>query len=203
MGGRDLRAMRAGRMDPTGESTTQIGYVLGIIGTILFVIQLVAVCLWLAVVGAVLSQFPQFAPTPKRQVVFEGERSGRGEERPGWGGGERNAGGGSGLTLKVTKVEKSDRDFLVHMTATNHTKDKLGLPVFKNFYVVDDLGNQYEAEPFASTFPDDVAPGATVSGYAAMTKPLNGQARTLKVTFTTVFGSFAVDSAVVEGVPVR
>ena len=36
IGGRDLRAMRAGRMDRTGESATNIGYVLGIIGTVLY-----------------------------------------------------------------------------------------------------------------------------------------------------------------------
>ncbi|MCI0700422.1 MAG: SHOCT domain-containing protein [Planctomycetia bacterium] len=108
-----------------------------------------------------------------------------------------------GLTLKVDRVETSEGRFLVHMTATNHTKDKLRLPLFGYFFVTDEFGNQYEADPFSSTFPEDVAPGATVSGYALMKKPLNPNATRLKVAFTTVFGSFAVESAEVTDVPVR
>jgi hypothetical protein len=109
----------------------------------------------------------------------------------------------AGLTLKVDRVESSPEGFRVHMTATNHTRDALRLPLFGYFFVTDDLGNQYKADPFASTFPQDVAPGATVSGYALMEQPLNPGATRLKVAFTTVFGSFAVRSAAVENVPVR
>jgi hypothetical protein len=115
--------------------------------------------------------------------------------------GKRGAGGG--LTLKVDRVETGDGRFLVHMTATNNTKDALRLPLFGYFFVTDDLGNQYKADPFSSTFPQDVAPGATVSGYALMEKPLAPGATKLKVAFTTVFGSFAVKSVSVENVPVR
>jgi hypothetical protein len=112
-------------------------------------------------------------------------------------------GDSAGLTLKVDRVESTGDRFHVHMTATNHTKDALRLPLFGYFFVTDDLGNQYKADPFASTFPQDVAPGATVSGYAIMEKPLHPGATKLKVAFTTVFGSFAVKSASVENVPVR
>jgi hypothetical protein len=42
MGRSDLKKIRAGTMDPTGESITQVGWVLGIIGTILFALSLVA-----------------------------------------------------------------------------------------------------------------------------------------------------------------
>jgi hypothetical protein len=54
MGSADLAAMNSGRMDPSGRDMTQIGYVLGIIGTILFILSLVGVCLWFAVVGAAI-----------------------------------------------------------------------------------------------------------------------------------------------------
>lgn len=41
MGSADLKAIRAGRMDPLGEGTTKAGYICGIIGTCL---QLVGFC---------------------------------------------------------------------------------------------------------------------------------------------------------------
>ena len=41
MGNTDLKAMRAGVMDPSGQSITQVGKVLGIIGSILFILSLV------------------------------------------------------------------------------------------------------------------------------------------------------------------
>ncbi len=108
-----------------------------------------------------------------------------------------------GLTLTVNSVEKGTGQFRVHMTAKNQGRDALTLPLFGRFKVIDNLGNQYEADPFDSTFTESVAPGATVSGYAKMKTGLNESATTLKVTFTTVFGSFAVDSITVEGVPAR
>jgi hypothetical protein len=111
-------------------------------------------------------------------------------------------GGKGGVTLKVDSVDTSHETFRIHMTATNTTKDTLRLPLFGYFFVTDDFGNQYEADPFASTFPTDVAPGATVSGYALMKKPLDPRATRLKVAFTTVFGSFAVKSVSVDNVPV-
>jgi hypothetical protein len=52
MGSKDLAEMKAGRMDPSGKDTTQIGYILGIVGSILFAISLIGVCLWFAIVGA-------------------------------------------------------------------------------------------------------------------------------------------------------
>lgn len=41
MGGSDMKKIRAGQMDPAGESLTQVGYILGIIGSIIFAITIV------------------------------------------------------------------------------------------------------------------------------------------------------------------
>lgn len=41
MGSGDLKEMDAGAMDPSGRGTTQAGKICGIIGTILFILQLV------------------------------------------------------------------------------------------------------------------------------------------------------------------
>ena len=42
MGQNDLREMSAGRMDPSGRGITMTGYVMGIIGTILSVLNMIA-----------------------------------------------------------------------------------------------------------------------------------------------------------------
>ena len=54
MGNGDLKEIRAGSMDPSGEQLTNIGRILGMIGTILILIGL---CVWLFVVaGAIVAQ---------------------------------------------------------------------------------------------------------------------------------------------------
>ncbi len=45
MGSADLREMRAGRMDPSGESQTNTGRIIGMVGTLLWVIGIVIGCL--------------------------------------------------------------------------------------------------------------------------------------------------------------
>ena len=44
MGAADLKAIRAGRMDPMGQGTTKAGYICGIVGTCLQVVYLLACC---------------------------------------------------------------------------------------------------------------------------------------------------------------
>ena len=73
MGGADLKKIDAGRMDPEGRSMTQIGYILGIIGTILNAIGLVFVCLYFVVVFLFLGLFIGAAasmPTTKYGPTF-------------------------------------------------------------------------------------------------------------------------------------
>jgi hypothetical protein len=108
-----------------------------------------------------------------------------------------------GLTLSVDRVEVSSGRFRVWMTATNETNDRLSLPLFGNFSVIDETGKQYEADSFSSTFPRDVAPGASVSGYAEIKEPLRDGARTLKVSFSTVYGLLGPHSITVAGVAVQ
>lgn len=52
MGSNDLAEMKAGRMDSSGRDMTQIGYVLGIISTILMIMGFALGCLWFLVIGA-------------------------------------------------------------------------------------------------------------------------------------------------------
>ncbi len=72
MGNNDLREMRAGRMDPEGESQTSTGRILGIIGTIIGIVSLLLVCLWFvfvaAMIGTAASNAPKGGRAPVRQV---------------------------------------------------------------------------------------------------------------------------------------
>jgi hypothetical protein len=56
MGKKDLEEIRAGRMDPAGESNTQIGYVLGIVGTCLFVLGLLILFIVLVVIAGLIAR---------------------------------------------------------------------------------------------------------------------------------------------------
>lgn len=59
MGASDLLAMRTGRMDPSGMGVTQAGYVCGIIGTVLLVVELLGLCVYLGLVLAAISAATQ------------------------------------------------------------------------------------------------------------------------------------------------
>jgi hypothetical protein len=49
MGSNDLAEMKAGRMDSSGRDMTQIGYVLGIISTVLMILSVALFCLFFMV----------------------------------------------------------------------------------------------------------------------------------------------------------
>jgi hypothetical protein len=49
MGGADLREMRAGRMDPSGEGMTQAGRIMGIISVALMIIMLLLFCVFFGI----------------------------------------------------------------------------------------------------------------------------------------------------------
>lgn len=55
MGAADLREMKSGRMDKSGEGHTQAGYICGIIGTVLFAIQVVFILLYIVLIVGVVA----------------------------------------------------------------------------------------------------------------------------------------------------
>jgi hypothetical protein len=55
MGKRDLELIRRGQMDREGEPLTRVGYILGIVGTILFILQLLAVVAYFVLIVAVIA----------------------------------------------------------------------------------------------------------------------------------------------------
>ena len=63
LGSKDLKAIRDGTMDPEGQSTTQIGFILGIIGTILNLLWTIGGCIYLVVVIVIMGAFMGAAST--------------------------------------------------------------------------------------------------------------------------------------------
>ena len=55
MGANDLRAMDERRMDPEGRSNTQAGKILGIVGTILLALQVMALLVYVVVIAVVIA----------------------------------------------------------------------------------------------------------------------------------------------------
>jgi hypothetical protein len=54
MGAADLNAMRRGGMDPAGMGVTQVGYICGIIGTLVSLGLMVLMCLYFALFAAAI-----------------------------------------------------------------------------------------------------------------------------------------------------
>jgi hypothetical protein len=54
-GKRDLDLIKRGLMDKEGEALTKVGYILGIVATVLFAIQLMFVVLYLVFIVAVIA----------------------------------------------------------------------------------------------------------------------------------------------------
>jgi hypothetical protein len=52
MANSDLKKMQAGQMDRSGESTTNVGKILGIIGCVLLVLNIIFMIVWFGVLGA-------------------------------------------------------------------------------------------------------------------------------------------------------
>lgn len=48
MGKNDMKEINAGRMDPEGRSLTQVGYILGIVGMVLFCLQILFIVAYIA-----------------------------------------------------------------------------------------------------------------------------------------------------------
>lgn len=55
MGRNDLREISDGRMDPEGKSLTQVGHILGIIGMVIFCLQLLAIVAYMCIIIVVIA----------------------------------------------------------------------------------------------------------------------------------------------------
>ena len=62
LGQRDLKEIQAGTMDPSGEQLTNIGRILGIIGTVLIAVAMCIGMLWIGLVLTYAGSFSEFSP---------------------------------------------------------------------------------------------------------------------------------------------
>ncbi len=55
MGKKDLAAMKAKKMDRSGEGNTKVGFILGIVGMILGILELLAICAYFVFWGGIFA----------------------------------------------------------------------------------------------------------------------------------------------------
>lgn len=60
MGKNDLESMRNGQMDPEGEGMTKAGYICGIVGSILLILQVLLVIFYICIVAIVVANDGKF-----------------------------------------------------------------------------------------------------------------------------------------------
>jgi len=88
------------------------------------------------------------------------------------------------------------------LKAMNTTGDSLTLPVFDDFFLIDDTGRSYPANPNGGDWSGNVPPEATVTGTIVVTQPLASHVRTLRAGFSQVYGSFSITTITVTGIAV-
>ena len=103
------------------------------------------------------------------------------------------------VTLTVQKVEIGATSMRVHVLVTNGTADGLTLPA-SGFSAIDNTRHSYKVDPFSRDWPDDIPAGQRVAGILDLTEaPVRGAA-TMRVGWSTVFGTFAIRSIFADGV---
>ena len=103
------------------------------------------------------------------------------------------------LTLTVQKIEAGPAQTRVHLLVVNGTSDELALPT-SGFSATDNTDHRYKVDVFSKDWPTDVPPQGRLAGVIDIQEPLVPGARTMRVGWGTVFGSFAVKSIFVDGV---
>jgi hypothetical protein len=71
MGNGDLKKMDEGVMDPEGKSNTNVGKILGIVGTVLLALQVLAFVFYIVVIGFVVANAQPPKAAPQNQPVFK------------------------------------------------------------------------------------------------------------------------------------
>jgi hypothetical protein len=112
------------------------------------------------------------------------------------------SGQSGGLTLTVERIDGHETEIDIVLKAMNTTGDSLTLPVFGDFFLIDDTGRSYPTNPNGADWPGSVPPGATVTGTIVVTQPLASHVRTLRAGFSHVYGSFSIASITVTGIAV-
>lgn len=114
----------------------------------------------------------------------------------------------SALTLAVTQVDNDNGTLTLHANVTNGSSDSITLPVYGYLVASDNLGTTYQGDPEASNWGTqgtlNVPSNSTESGTIQLSPLAPAGATSLKVTFTSIFGSlqYVGASLSVSGVPV-
>jgi hypothetical protein len=122
-------------------------------------------------------------------------------------GGPWSSGDVAGVELVVDGVDlQNDQGTsTIHVTAKNNTKQAVRLFIFGKLVVSDDANTTYEADPFASSWPQNgMIPACdVVSGAILLEAPIDPAASTIRMVFTDVALGWGSRDIGVEGITLQ
>jgi hypothetical protein len=107
------------------------------------------------------------------------------------------------LTLVISEVDRQGSMIQLHVKAINGSAAAMDLPLYGYFVATDNNGETYTSEIDNSNWATSVPANGFITGIVVLSGAPSASARTLKVSFTTVFGEYAPNGGItVSGIPI-
>jgi hypothetical protein len=107
------------------------------------------------------------------------------------------------LKLVISQVDFQGGVLQLHIKAINDSAAEMELPLYGNFVATDNSGATYTADAFGSDWAGTVPAGGFITGIVNLAKTPPASAKTLDVSFATVYGQYSPDGGItVHGVPI-
>lgn len=107
------------------------------------------------------------------------------------------------LTLAISEVDNQGSTLQLHMKAINGSAAEMDLPLYGYFVATDDNGKTYTSEIDNSSWATTVPANGFITGIVVLSGAPSASAKTLAVSFTTVFGQYAPGGGItVSGIPI-
>jgi hypothetical protein len=107
------------------------------------------------------------------------------------------------LTLVISEVDNQGSALQLHMKAINGSAGEMDLPLYGYLVATDDNGKTYTSEIDNSDWATAVPANGFITGTVVLGGAPSASAKTLAVSFTTVFGQYAPDGGItVSGIPI-
>ena len=107
------------------------------------------------------------------------------------------------LTLVISEVNLQGGILKLHMKAINASAAEMDLPLYGYFVTNDNNGQTYTSDVFNSDWAATVPANNSITGVVVLMGAPSASARTLNVSFTTVFGQYAPNGGItVSNIPI-
>jgi hypothetical protein len=107
------------------------------------------------------------------------------------------------LTLVISEIDNQGSALQPHMKAINGSAGEMDLPLYGYFVATDDHGKTYTSEVDNSDWATTVPANGFITGTVVLSGAPSASAKTLAVSFTTIFGQYAPGGGItVSGIPI-